>query len=36
MHDTIENQGLERKKKMWTFQKKLMIGFVMEMTAPIY
>jgi len=36
MYDTIENPGPERKKKMWTFQKKLMTRFVMEMTAPIY
>jgi len=35
MRDTIENQGPERKKKMWIFQKN-MTGFVMEMTAPIY
>jgi len=36
MHDTIENQGSERKKKCGLSKKKLMAEFVMEMTAPIY
>jgi hypothetical protein len=36
MHDIIENQGPERKKKGGLSTKKIMPEFIMEMTAPVY